>query len=356
MYKKLFIPGPVHVTEDTLQKMATPMIGHRGKEASTLQRGISDKLRKLMYTQNEILLSTSSGSGLMEGAIRSCTQKRAAVFSCGNFGNRWFAMAEDNNVPADKFEVEWGLPNTAESIDQVLCTGEYDLITVTHNETSSGIMNPIGEIAEVMKKYPEVVFCVDTVSSLGGTKIEVDKLGIDVCITSSQKCLGLPPGLSLCSISEKALEAARKVKFRGTYFDLLQIYEYIQKKDYQYPSTPSLSHMFALDYQLDKILKEGLDNRFTRHTEMANEVRTWAKEKFALFAQEEFASNTVTCVKNTREINVSDLNKALGERGFMISNGYGKLKDKTFRIAHMAEATLAEIRELLSLIDEILGL
>lgn len=356
MYKKLFIPGPVNVTEDTLQKMATPMISHRGKEASALQRSISDKLRTLMYTQNEILLSTSSGSGLMEGSIRSCTQKRAAVFSCGNFGNRWFAMAEDNNVPADKFEVEWGLPNTAESIDQVLATGEYDLITVTHNETSSGIMNPVEEIAKVMKKYSEVVFCVDTVSSLGGVKIEVDKLGIDICITSSQKCLGLPPGLSLCSISEKALAAARKIKHRGTYFDLLQIYEYIQKKDYQYPSTPSLSHMFALDYQLDKILKEGLDNRFTRHTEMANEVRTWAKEKFALFAQEEFASNTVTCVKNTREISVGDLNKALGERGYMISNGYGKLKEKTFRIAHMAEATLAEIRELLSIIDEILGL
>ena len=356
MYKKLFIPGPVNVTEDVLQKMATPMIGHRTKEASTLQRGISDKLRKLMYTQNEILLSTSSGSGLMEGAVRSCTQKRAAVFSCGNFGNRWFAMAEDNNVPADKFEVEWGNPNLPEQVDQVLTTGKYDLITVTHNETSSGIMNPVKEIAEVMKKYTEVIFCVDAVSSLGGAKIEVDKLGIDICITSSQKCLGLPPGISLCSISEKALEAARKVKFRGTYFDLLQIYEYIQKKDYQYPSTPSVSHMFALDYQLDKILKEGLENRFDRHTQMADYVRAWAKEKFALLAQEEFASNTVTCVKNTREISVGDLNKALGERGFMISNGYGKLKEKTFRIAHMAEATLAEIRELLSLIDKILGL
>jgi len=278
------------------------------------------------------------------------------VFSCGNFGNRWFAMAQDNNIPADKFEVEWGLPNTAESVDQVLANGKYDLVTVTHNETSSGVMNPVEEIAQVVKKYPEVIFCVDTVSSLGGAKIEVDKWGIDICITSSQKCLGLPPGLSLCSISEKALEAARKVKFRGTYFDLLQIYEYIQKKDYQYPSTPSLSHMFALDYQLDKILQEGLNNRFARHAQMADYVKGWAKDKFALFAQEEFASNTVTCVKNTREISVGDLNKALGEKGYMISNGYGKLKEKTFRIAHMAEVILAEIRELLSLIDEILGL
>jgi len=356
MYKKLFIPGPTHVTEDVLRKMATPMIGHRTKDASILQRSISDKLRKLMYTENEILLSTSSGSGLMEGTVRSCTQKRAAVFSCGNFGNRWFAMAQDNNVPADKFEVEWGLPNTAESVDQVLATGKYDLITVTHNETSSGIMNPVEEIAKVMKKYPEVIFCVDAVSSLGGAKIEVDKLGIDICITSSQKCLGLPPGLSLCSISEKALEAAKKVKFRGTYFDLLQIYNCIQKKDYQYPSTPSLSHMFALDYQLDKILKEGLGNRFARHAQMADYVRAWAKDKFALFAQEQFASNTVTCIKNTREISVGDLNKALGERGFMISNGYGKLKEKTFRIAHMAELGLKDIKELLSNIDDILGL
>ena len=356
MYKKLFIPGPTHVTEDVLREMATPMIGHRTKEASNLQRNISDKLRKLMYTENEILLSTSSGSGLMEGTVRSCTQKRAAVFSCGNFGNRWFAMAEDNNVPADKFEVEWGLPNTAESVDQVLATDKYDLITVTHNETSSGVMNPVEEIAKVVKKYPEVIFCVDAVSSLGGAKIEVDKWGIDICITSSQKCLGLPPGLSLCTISGKALEAAKKVKFRGTYFDLLQIYNCIQKKDYQYPSTPSLSHMFALDYQLGKIFQEGLNNRFARHIQMGDYVRDWAKDKFALFAQEEFVSNTVTCVKNTREISVGSLNKALGERGYMISNGYGKLKEKTFRIAHMADLTLSDIKELLSNIDDILEL
>jgi len=356
MYKKLFIPGPVTVTEDVLQKMATPMIGHRTKEASNLQRSISEKLRKLMYTDKEILLSTSSGSGLMEGSIRSCTRRRAAVFSCGDFGNRWFAMAEDNNVPADKFEVAWGNPNLPEQVDQVLATGKYDLITIIHNETSTGIMNPVGQIAQVKKKYPEVIFCVDTVSSLGGVKIEVDKWEIDICLTSSQKCLGLPPGLSLCSISEKALEAARKVKFRGTYFDLLKLYDYIQKADYQYPSTPSLSHMFALDYQLDNIFEEGLENRFARHIELANYVRKWAKEKFDLFAPEKYASNTVTCVKNTREINVGDLNKALGERGFMISNGYGKLADKTFRIAHMNEATIMEIKELLSIIDEILGL
>jgi len=355
MHKKLFIPGPVEVRQDILEKMATPMIGHRTKDASNLQRSISEKMKKVMYTNNEILLSTTSGSGLMEGAVRSCTRKRAAVFSVGAFGDRWYKMATANGVPADKFSSELGKPTTPEMVDKALSTGKYDLVTITHNETSTGIMNPIEEIAEVMKKYPEVVWCLDTVSSMGGTKIEVDKLGIDICITSTQKCLGLPPGMAICSFSPKAIEAAKQVEFRGLYLDLLELYNYIQKKDYQYPSTPSLSHMFALDYQLDRILEEGLENRFARHLEMAKYVRAWAKENFDMFAEEKYASNTLTTVKNTRNISVADLNKKLGERGYMISNGYGELKEVTFRIAHMADTTLDDIKELLSVIDSILS-
>jgi len=253
-----------------------------------------------MFTENEIILSTSSACGLMEGAIRSCTKKRTAVFTCGVFGNQWYQMTRTNNIPADKFETEWGNPNFPEEVDRALSTGKYDLITLTHNETSTGIMNPIEEIAEVVKNYPEVVFCLDTVSSLGGVKVEVDNLGVDICLASTQKCLALPPGFSICSISEKAVEAAKKVEFRGS---------------------PSLSHMFALNYQLDKILEEGLENRFARHIKVANYVRTWVKNNFALFAVEKYASNTVTCVKNIRGIDVNELNKALGEKGYIISNG-----------------------------------
>lgn len=355
MHKKLFIPGPVEVRPDVLEKMATPMIGHRSKDASALQRRISDKVRTLFYTKEEILLSTTSGSGLMEGAVRSCTAKRAAVFSVGAFGKRWYEMAKYNNVPADLIESEWGKPTTPEMVDEALKTGKYDLITVTHNETSTGLMNPVEEISEVMKKYPEVVWCLDTVSSMGGTKIEVDKLGVDICITSSQKCIGLPPGIAICSISQKAVERAKQVPYRGYYLDLLQLYDYIQKKDYQYPSTPSLSHMFALDYQLDRILAEGLENRYARHKEMAEYVRAWAREHFKLFPDERYLSNTLTNVDNTRNISVADLNKQLGERGFQISNGYGKLKEKTFRIAHMADCTLDDIKELMKNMDDILG-
>lgn len=357
MHKKLFIPGPVEVRPEVLEQMATPMIGHRTKEASQLQREISELAMKLFYTNNQILLSTTSGSGLMEGAVRCCTRKRAAVFSIGAFGDRWFKMAQNNNVPADKIDSEWGRPTTPEQVDQAMSTGKYDLITITHNETSTGVMCPAEEIAEVMKEYPDVIWCMDTVSSMAGTKIEVDALGVDICLTSTQKAIGLPPGMSICSISEKAMNAARQVEFRGTYLDLVELYDYIQKKDYQYPSTPSLSHMFALRYQLNYIInEEGLENRFARHLEMAKRVRAWAKTYFDMLADERYASNTLTTIKNTRGINVGDLNKKLGERGMMLSNGYGALKEKTFRIAHMADCTLAEVNELLGHIEDILGL
>ncbi len=356
MKKKLFIPGPVDVAPDVLARMATPMIGHRTNDASVLQKSINDKMQKLLYTENVIMLSTSSGSGFMEGAVRSCTRKKAAVFSIGAFGNRWYKMATANGVPADKFEAEWGQPTLPEDVDKVLATGEYDLITVTHNETSTGIQNPVEEIAEVMKKYPDVIWCVDAVSSAGGAKIEVDKLGIDILITSTQKALGLPPGLAICSFSEKAYEATKEVEHRGLYFDMQEIYDTIQKKNHQYPSTPSLSHMYALDYQLDKIMLEGLDNRFARHEEMAKYVRAWGRKHFELLAEEKYASRTLTNIKNTRNISISDLNKELGKRGMVVSNGYGKLKDVTFRIAHMADTTLPEIRTLLFEIEDILGL
>lgn len=355
MHKQLFIPGPVDVLPEVLEKMATPMIGHRSKECSILQQSISEKLQQVFGTKNVIVLSTSSGSGLMESAIRCCTAKKAAVFSVGAFGDRWFKMAKTNGKPADKFRVEDGQGTDPASVDAALKTGDYDLITITHNETSSGVMNPIAEIAAVVKKYPEVIFCVDTVSSMGGTPIPVDELGIDFCITSTQKCLGLPPGMSIASVSARAYERAKTVENRGLYFDIVEIYDKVVK-NYQYPSTPSISHMYAMDYQLDRILAEGLENRYARHKQMAEYVQNWARKYFALFSDQRYLSNTVTCITNTRGISVADLNKQLGERGMNISNGYGDLKEKTFRIAHMADAGLADVKKVTDAIVDILGL
>lgn len=356
MHKKLFIPGPVDCREDVLQMLATPQISHRGKEATELQKSISEKLQKLMFTENTIVLSTSSGSGMMEMAVKSCTKKRAAVFSVGAFGDRWYKMCTANGIPSDKFKSELGQPTTPEMVEEALATGKYDVVTVTHNETSSGIMNPIGEIAKVVAKYPDVIFAVDTVSSLGGAYVPVDEWGIDVCVTSTQKCLGLPAGLAIASVSEKAYQRAKTVENRGLYFDMVELVDKV-RADYQYPSTPSLPHMFALDFQLTQIIDvEGIENRFARHEQMAKVVREWSNKYFKMLPEEKYASNTLTTILNTREISVGDLNKELGKRGWMISNGYGDLKEKTFRIAHMADTKLETLQELLGEIEDILKL
>ncbi|MCK5761657.1 MAG: alanine--glyoxylate aminotransferase family protein [Candidatus Izimaplasma sp.] len=356
MTLQLFIPGPVNVEPDVLEKMATVQIAHRSKTATELQKRISKNLQILMSTEDTIILSTSSGSGIMEMAIKSCTKKRAAVFSVGAFGDRWYDMAVTNHVPADKFKSEPGMPTTVQMVEDALETGLYDVVTVTHNETSSGLMNHVYEIGQVIKRYPDVLFLVDAVSSLGGAKVEVDKSNIDICITSTQKCLGLPPGLSIASVSERAYERAKTVEFRGFYLDLVNVVNRV-KKNYQYPSTPSTPHMWALDYKLDKIINvEGLENRFKRHENLSLIVREWAEKHFELFAKDGYRSHTVTTIMNTRGFDIENLNNELTKRGFLISNGYGSLKNKAFRIAHMADRQEKELLQLLKEIEDIWNL
>ncbi len=354
MNKKRFMTGSAQVKEEVLQKMAMPLVGHGSENACELQERVVYKLKRIFNTDEAILLSSFSGSGLMEGAVRSCTRKRAAIFSIGNFGNRWYEIATANNIPVDLYEIEWGGAINAEFVDEVLSTGKYDLMAITHNETSTGIVNPIEEMEGIIKKYPEIVWCVDAVSSFGGTKIEVDKLGIDICITSTEKALALPAGMSMCSFSRKAIERANKITHRGYYLDLLNIYEHAIRNKCQYPFTPAISYMYGLDYQLDNIIKEGLDHRYKRHEEMSKVVKNWAEKNFEIFGDKNHLSKTITVIKNTRNVNIEGLNKKLKERGFAISNGYGKLKEKTFGIGHMGDATVQEVQELLSNIDDII--
>lgn len=353
MHKKLFIPGPVEVYPDVLKAMGTPMIGHRTKEYAALHAQVKEKLQKLLYTKHKVFLSTSSATGVMEGCVRNCVEKRAVNFICGAFGERWHEIVLNNDKQADAVRVEPGKAIKPEMVDQALTTGKYDAVFLTHNETATGVMNPLPEIAEVVKKYPEVIFMVDAVSSMAGVKIEVDKYGIDVCLASTQKGFALPPGFAVFSVSQKALDKAGRVKHRGYYFDFL-VFDEFDKKN-QTPTTPSVPHLYALNYQLDKFFKEGLETRFERHKQLAVYCRAWVKRNgFALFPEPGYESITMTTADNTRNIDVKELNDELGKRGFMISAGYGKVKEKTFRIAHMGETTLEELKELLTTIEDIL--
>ena len=347
---KLFIPGPTHVDKEVLQALSGYPIGHRSKIFSELYDEIVKGIQKVLFTKNSVYLATCSATGLMEAAVRNTVKKRCANFICGAFSKRWFEITKACGIPCDPFEVNPGFATKPEMVLEVLDTGLYDTVTIVHNETSTGVTNPINQIADSVKKYGDILILVDMVSSMASVKVDVDKLEIDVALASVQKGWGLPPGFSVCSVSKRALERSAGIKNKGFYFDFQVLEKHALKS--QTPTTPSIPHMYALKSQLLRMFHEGLDHRFNRHLLMAEKVREWAQQAFDLFAEKGYESDTVTCVKNTLNIDISDLLSRLLKKGYMISGGYGPLKGETFRIAHMGDIQLSDIDELLFVIDE----
>ena len=346
---KLFIPGPTEVRPDVLKAMSRPQISHRGPEIAELTRSVARKAAQIMFTTNPVLLSTSSATGLMEAGVLNGVRQRVLSLVCGAFSKRWHRIALDCGKQADAIEVPMGQAIDPARVDEALATGKYDAVTMAHNETSTGVTNPLAAIADAVRKHPDVLFMVDTVSSLGGMPVKVDDLGIDLCLASVQKALALPPGFSLCSVSERLVERSRAATGKGFYFDFVRMLDKAEKG--QQVTTPSIPHMFAMDRQFDHILTEGMEKRWERHRAMAGSVRAWAKDRFTLFADEAFASDTLTCIRNTRGISIKDLIAGLKEEGMLIGNGYGDLKEKAFRIAHLGEIQPEDIDTLLAAID-----
>lgn len=355
MYKKLFIPGPTHVRDEVLRAQTTPMIGHRAPEYAQLHGGVIAKLQQLLYTQQRVYLFASSSSGVMEGAVRQASRKKILNTVCGAFSNRWHQITRANGLPCEKLEVEMGQALTPELVDAALSAGDYDAITLVFNETSTGILNPLPEIARLLRqKHPDVLILVDAVSAMAGVKIEFDAWGLDVCLAGVQKCFALPPGLTVCAVSQRARQRAKTVPNRGYYFAWDVMDEKYAK--HQTPATPAISLIRALDAQMDHILAEGLEGRWARHIEMAHFVQGWARKYFKLYGDQRYLSPTVSNIENNRGLSVSELNTALGQRGALISNGYGALKEKCFRIAHMGDLRLDDLRWLTAQIEDILGL
>ncbi|MBU1879218.1 MAG: aminotransferase class V-fold PLP-dependent enzyme, partial [Chloroflexi bacterium] len=206
MYKKLFIPGPTHVRDEILQAQAAPMIGHRAKEYSDLQAQVTPKLQEMLHTRQRVYLFASSSTGVMEGSVRQASLKKVLCTVCGAFSKRWYEITVANGVPCDKLEVPMGEAITPALVDKALSSGEYDAIAVVYNETSTGIMNPVPEIAALAhEKYPDVLILVDAVSCMAGKDILFDEWGLDVCLAGVQKCFALPAGLTVCAVSDRAM-------------------------------------------------------------------------------------------------------------------------------------------------------
>ncbi len=345
----MFVPGPVDVAPEVLQAMAQPMLPHRGKEYEAIHRRAAEKAQQLFYTQYRVFIGTHSGSGMQETGIRNLVEKD--VLSCinGAFSERWYDVAVSNGKNADRLDFEWGKAVDPDALRDALKKKHYEAVTIVHNETSTGVESPLKELAAVVREVsPDTFIMVDAVSSLAGSKIEMDAWDIDFLLTSSQKCLALPPGLSLAGVTDRAMEKAAKVQNRGWYFDLLLMEKHRVKNSTA--MTPVIPLVYALDFQLDRILAEGLEARFARHAAMSQRVYDWAEAQgMTPYADASCRSKTVATIGNNRSLSISDLNKFLMEKyQIRIANGYGDLKDKTFRIATMGETTMQDVDTLLA--------
>src|SRR5688572_11535589 len=330
---KLHIPGPVEVSDKTFQAFRSPMIGYRGQGFKDLYGKIQPQLQQLFYTNRLVYLSTSSAWGIMEGAIRNLVAKKVLNCMCGAFSDKWLDVSKKCGKEAEALQVEWGSPIRAEQVDKKLATGQFDALTLIHNETSTGVMSPLSQIAELKKKYPDVMFIVDAVSSMTATKLEFDALGIDVLLAGTQKAFALPPGLAVFVCSPSALAKAATMKDRGYYFDFVEFQKNAEQS--MTPSTPSIGHAYALASKLEDIFAEGLEPRFDRHKNLAEATRAWAaKHGFTLFPESGFESGTLTCINygakpGGRTIDVAKFEKLGKEQGFLSDGGYGKIQGST---------------------------
>lgn len=353
-HDKLFIPGPVEVSPKTWAAFAQPMIGHRGEAFRELYRSIHPRLQQLFGTRQPVFLSTSSAWGVMEAAIRNLVRKRVLNCMCGAFSDKWLDVSRRCGKDAEPLRVDWGKHIDPAMLDEKLATGEFGAVTLIHNETSTGVMNPLPELCAVARNYPEVVLIVDTVSSFSAVPIAMDALGIDVLLTGSQKALALPPGFSLFSVSEKAFARAAEIPDRGYYFDFLEFRK--NQEANMTPTTPSVAHIHALQSKLDDIFEEGLPARHARHARTNALVHEWVRARgFEFFADEGYRSLTLTCVRNNRGVDVPRLVRDLRtSHHLVIDGGYGKIKGETFRLSNMGDETDETVGHLLACLDDCL--
>ncbi|MBK8050465.1 MAG: alanine--glyoxylate aminotransferase family protein [Anaerolineales bacterium] len=357
--QRLFIPGPTDVLPAVLAAQTAPMIGHRSDEFEALFAKCEVQLQSLFETRYRVYLVAASGTGLHEAAIRNAVGGRVVCFVNGAFSQRWHDVAVGCDKQVVRVDVPWNTAVKPEIVEQALLAalqdGPVDAITVVHNETSTGVVSPVAEIAEVVHRAsPNTLILVDAVSSFAGMRIPTDAWGIDLLLTSSQKALALPPGLAFAAVSDRVLERAAQVKGRGWYFDFLNLEKSLKK--HTTPATPAISLMRALSVQLDHIFAEGVDVRCERHARLAQRTQAWAlRNGFALMAEEGYRSPTVTTITNTRGIDIDDLNQYLAGQEMELSNGYGVYKGKAFRIAHIGEVNDADLDRLLTAVEAYLA-
>jgi aspartate aminotransferase-like enzyme len=358
-FGKFFLPGPTEVRPEILAAQTRPMIGHRGKSMEELVASLAPGLQNVFRTKRPVYISTSSATGMMEAAVRNGARRKVLSLVNGAFSERFHKIAVACGLDADVLEVPLGEGHSPDLVDHALRRADYDAVTVVHSETSTGVLNPIEELAKVTHARGDVALLVDSVTGIAGSQVETDAWELDFVLTGSQKALALPPGLAFGVARPSLLERAKAKKDRGIYFDFIEFEKNIVK--HQTPNTPAVSLFYALAAQLDAICRETIEARWERHTDMARRTWEWADEMkgrgldVRVLAPQGYRSATVTCLTVPAGQTGSAVTAALKKRGFTIASGYGALKDATIRIGHMGDHTVAELDVLLAELEQVLA-
>lgn len=354
---RFFLPGPTEVHPDVLAAQTGPMIGHRGQAIQDLLASIDSGLKPVFQTERPVIVSTSSASGLMEAAVRNAViDGKVLSLVNGAFSGRFAKIAASCGFEVDRFEVDWGQVHDPQAVAERLGAGEYDAVTLSHSETSTGALQDLEAIAGVVGEHDETLLLVDSVTGIGGVETRTDEWAIDFILTGSQKALALPPGLAFGVANEAMLERSAKAPAKGWYFDLVDLHDQISQ--HQTPATPAVSLLYALDFQLKRMAEETMEGRWKRHAEMQARTVEWVEEMrergldLDVFAAEGHRSPTVSCIATGEPGRVVS---ELFSRGWVIGGGYGKIQDTTFRIGHMGDHTLAELDDLLDVVTAVMA-
>jgi len=353
---KLFTVGPVACYPEVLQTMGRQMVSHRSKEYLELHYETVRLLQEFISTKNQVFLFSSTGTGFMEASVRNCVRKKMLCCINGSFGERFAEVAQSNGVDLVKLAPPLGQPISAEELKWMLDQNpDIEAVALTHNETSVGLINPLTELARVVKDKGKLLF-VDAVSSMGGTEINVDAAEIDVCFSSSQKCFGVPPGLGMGSVSERALNLSAQAKNKGWYFDF-KVWEEDQKKGHGTPVTSVIPQIAGLNTALKMIERKGgkkwyFDLYKQRNLRIRHGI---GKLGLSTFPRKGSESPTVNCINAPEGMKGGTVYEGMRQKGFELAQGYGQIKEKTFRIGNMGYIEMNDIDLMLNAMNDVIS-
>jgi aspartate aminotransferase-like enzyme len=355
-FGSFFLPGPTEVRNEVLAAMLKPMMPHRSAEFEDLFARIQGGLREVFLTQRPVFVAASSGTGMMEAAIRALPPGPVLSLVNGAFSERFAHIAEMCGRTVDRYEEPWGEVHSLERLESAIAQKNYRAITVCHSETSTGALNNVRAISDLA--HSKGVLClVDSVSGAGGAELRFDEWKLDYVLTGSQKAIALPPGLAFAVASDEFVELARTAEGRGVYFDIVEMEHFA--KGNQVPATPAFSLLYALEVQLDAIRKEGIENRWQRHRDMLDATSTWIKDSsrrtnadWDNIVKPESRSPTVSTIRLPEKINGKEFVEKVKEHGVRVATGYGKLGATTFRIGHMGDHTVETLENCFDACEE----